>query len=63
MAAEQRLIDALLERASDDKGKRKINCAEAFDLARQFQVKVIEIGRICDQHDIRICNCQLGCFK
>ena len=43
-------------------GRVKLACAEAFELARQFQAKPTEIGRICNRHDIRICKCQLGCF-
>lgn len=56
------LIDAVLERASQVEGRKKLMCAEAFELARQFQMEVIEIGRICNQHNVKICKCQLGCF-
>jgi len=38
-------------------------CGEAFRLAERFGVKKLEIRRICDAHKIKICNCQLGCFK
>jgi len=56
------LIDAVLGRASQVKGRKMLTCAEAFELARQFQAEIIEIGRICNQHNIKICKCQLGCF-
>jgi len=56
------LIDAVLERASQVEGRKKLTCAEAFELARQFQTEIIEIGCICNQHNIKICKCQLGCF-
>lgn len=62
MSKNQELIGAVLERAQELDGVKKLACAEAFELARQFQVRPIEIGRICNQHGLRICKCQLGCF-
>ena len=58
----EELINAVIERAQEIEGKKKLACAEAFELAQEFGVEVIEIGRICNQHNIRIRKCQLGCF-
>ena len=63
MGKEEDLVVAILERAQESDGKRWLTCAEAFELAREFQAEIIEIGRICNRQDIRICKCQLGCFK
>ena len=65
MSKEEDLINAVLESASggqeiDD--RKKLACAEAFELAQEFEVEVIEIGRICNRNNIRVCKCQLGCF-
>ncbi len=62
MEKKQELTDAVLSRAQESDGKKKLTCAEAFELARQLKVEIPEIGRICNQHNIRICKCQLGCF-
>lgn len=62
MSKEEELIKAVLERAEEIDGKKKLACAEAFELAQEFEVEVIEIGRICNRHNIRIRKCQLGCF-
>jgi hypothetical protein len=65
MEKKSQLVDAILKSASskrESEGREQLNCAEAFELAERFEVKVIEIGRICNQHNIRICKCQLGCF-
>jgi len=56
------LVKGVLERAQETDGKKKLACAEAFKLAREFQVAPIEVGRICDHQKIKICKCQLGCF-
>jgi len=58
----EELIKAVLERAEEIDGRKKLACAEAFELAQEFEVEVIEIGRICNRHNIRIRKCQLGCF-
>ena len=57
-----KLTDAVLERAVEAGGEKKLRCPQAFELARELNVAVVEIGRICDQQDVRICQCQLGCF-
>ena len=59
------IVDAVLEsvsRAQESDGRKQMTCTEAFKLARRFKVDVIEIGNLCNEHNIRICKCQLGCF-
>lgn len=40
----------------------KLPCKEALALADRLKVSPSRIGRICNQEEIRIINCQLGCF-
>ncbi|MHC4679221.1 MAG: hypothetical protein ACYTEK_11030 [Planctomycetota bacterium] len=65
MNEKKKLPDAVLESAltARDTGKKQLTCAQAFALARRFDVEIVEIGRICNQNNIKICKCQLGCFK
>ena len=63
MDKEQELMNAVLERAQEGNGTKKLACAEVFELAQKLEVEIIEIGRICNRHNIRICKCQLGCFR
>ena len=63
MSEESELIDAVIKTATEVDSRKKLTCAEAFRLAEQFGVKVPEIGRICNAQNIKIRNCQLGCFK
>ncbi|OHB63938.1 MAG: hypothetical protein A2Y76_15820 [Planctomycetes bacterium RBG_13_60_9] len=53
----------VLESAVEGDGRKTISCARAFEIHRQHGVPLGDIGRICDESDIRICACQLGCFK
>ena len=41
----------------------KIACRQCFDLARDANLSLKIIGETCNENDIRICACQLGCFK
>ena len=63
MNKEKDLINVVLERAQGVNGKKKLACVKAFELAREFETKTIEIGRICNRYNIKICKCQLGCFR
>jgi hypothetical protein len=57
----KQLTDAVLK--ADSGQRKRLTCAEAFELAEQYDVKVAEIGRICNQNKVKICKCQLGCFR
>ena len=63
MAQNENLINAVLSRIQDVDGKKKLSCAQAFKIAAEFDAAIMEIGRICNQQNIKICNCQLGCFQ
>ncbi len=62
----KQLVEAVLGSADggeDSKRKEELTCAEAFELAEKFDAAVAEVGRICNQNNVKICKCQLGCFK
>jgi len=65
MNTNKQLVEAVLESAGseqDSDERKQLTCAEAFELAKRFEAEIVEIGRICNQHDIKIRTCQLGCF-
>ena len=47
MNKDRNFVNAVLAKAQESKGKKKLTCSEAFELAKRFNVEVIEIGRIC----------------
>ena len=66
MDKKEQLVEGVLGSADGEKGPRrreKLTCAEAFELAEKFDAAVAEVGRICNQNNVKICKCQLGCFK
>ena len=40
----------------------KVNCREMLQLAKQVGLPANKIGKLCDQMNLRIAACQLGCF-
>jgi len=41
----------------------KVACKTLLDLAERTGTAPREVGRVCNEMDIRICGCQLGCFQ
>ena len=65
METDEHLVEAVLKSSKSGIGpddRKRLTCAEAFKLAKEHRAEIIEIGRICNQNNIRICKCQLGCF-
>ncbi len=40
----------------------RIDCGFLLDLAGKTQTPPEEIGRLCNEMNLRISNCRLGCF-
>ena len=65
MDKKEELLNAILKLADNRQAsgdKKRLTCPQAFALAEKYEMKIIEIGRICNKHNIKICKCQLGCF-
>jgi hypothetical protein len=57
-------IKAIVEAATFEKdGRIRLTCAEAFKIAKKHGISMKRIGQVCDKSGIRLCRCQLGCFK
>jgi hypothetical protein len=41
----------------------KVSCKGMLDLARESETPSRQIGDICNELDIKVNACQLGCFK
>jgi hypothetical protein len=40
----------------------RLSCEKAHELGTKLNVPLQEIGRVCNELNIRIKDCQLGCF-
>ncbi len=54
--------DRLKERINAEAEDQKLPCAKAFAIAAEFAVSNAEVGKICNEIDVKIVSCQLGCF-
>lgn len=52
----------VLEASVEIEGKRKIACPKAFELSKNYSISLKEIGDCCNENDIKLYGCQLGCF-
>ena len=62
MNQNQQLIDAVLKQSQKEGRRKELPCSEAFELAQKYDARLTEIGRICNQNNVKIRKCQLGCF-
>jgi hypothetical protein len=54
--------EEILAALGPDVDEARLACRAALAAAARLGVGAARIGRICDAHDIRIVDCQLGCF-
>jgi hypothetical protein len=59
MVDRKRLEEVILERSKDG----KLPCAMCFKIAEDFGISKREMGQILNEINIRISQCQLGCFE
>lgn len=54
----EQVLQAVKEAAPEG----RLSCLDAHRLAGKLDVELLIIGKACDELNIRIKNCQLGCF-
>jgi hypothetical protein len=59
MGEREKLKETIQRKAKDG----KIPCALCFKIAEDFGISKREIGKILNEMEIRISECQLGCFQ
>lgn len=56
---EKYVINAAVER----NGRKVLSCAQAVKLSKEHNISLKDIGETCNQHSIKLIECQLGCFE
>ncbi len=54
--------DKIVDEIQKASEKNRLSCEKAHELSRLLKVPLREIGEICNELNIRIASCQLGCF-
>ena len=55
----EELYQEILKHAQDD----RIACRQCFEVAKECNVSLKAVGDLCTEKAVKICACQLGCFK
>ncbi|AAK79958.1 hypothetical protein BJV85_001877 [Clostridium acetobutylicum] len=59
---ENQIMDSINKHCLMVNGKKQLQCAIAFKIAKEFNISVSTIGTLCNKNSIKIKNCQIGCF-
>ena len=59
MPVSKETLIAAVRKASD---KGRLTCEKAHELRKEMDVPLTEIGEVCNELNIKIKDCQLGCF-
>lgn len=62
MENKEHILAALRNASIEKGGKRYITCARVFELAEHLGIERRLAGDFCNEADIKISGCQLGCF-
>jgi hypothetical protein len=57
---EQQHLRRAIQRAARD---GRASCRQLLEIAERTGTPPREIGRLCDEMNVHIANCQLGCFR
>jgi hypothetical protein len=57
------LREAVRQAAVERDGRTILPCAQAFKIAEQLGETLSAVGQACNDANVRIAQCQLGCFK
>ncbi len=63
MISREDALERILEALETSTGEhKKLACAKAFALNKEFGISLKRISEICNSEGIKIVGCQLGCF-
>jgi hypothetical protein len=57
---DRKKIEEVIQKKSKD---GKLSCAACFKIAEDFVISKKKMGEILNEINIRVTQCQLGCFK
>jgi hypothetical protein len=62
MRDDKKLVEIVLAAAGRMHGRLALSCAAAHRIAAAAGVPLRRIGEVCERKNIKITDCQLGCF-
>ena len=62
MDQNEKIRERILQKIELIEEKKQLSCRKAHKIAEEFNMPLIEVGRICEEEKVKIYACQLGCF-
>jgi hypothetical protein len=62
MMDEKKIVEAIEQYCITINNRKVLSCPYAFQIAQEQNVDVSIIGNICNEGNIKLQKCQLGCF-
>ncbi len=59
----EKLAEIINSKTIDVNGKAKLHCGIAFKIAEETEYSLNYISNYCNNNNVRIGKCQLGCFE
>lgn len=59
---EKKIIEKLHNCCKIDGDKKILTCGMAFQIAKEMNIDISIIGKLCNSEKIKLSSCQLGCF-
>lgn len=60
--AKEQLRETVKERIKKEAPKLRLSCAKAFVIAADTGLSQAVLGELCNELEVKITQCQLGCF-
>ncbi|HOL17879.1 MAG TPA: hypothetical protein PLY40_06295 [Bacillota bacterium] len=60
--ARESLMERAKQRILEEAPQQRLACRKAFALAGELGLTTAEVGKLCNELEIKITHCQLGCF-
>ncbi|MCP4180966.1 MAG: hypothetical protein GY756_24650 [bacterium] len=61
--SDEKILNEIKKNCTEKDGKYKLQCAVAFKIAEELQIGLKKITEVCNANNIKVNNCQLGCFE
>jgi hypothetical protein len=59
---EKKIVEAIGQHCVTMDNKKFLSCPNAFQIAEEHNIDISVVGDICNQENIKLQKCQLGCF-
>jgi hypothetical protein len=60
--SEHNVMEVIDRYCTTENDKKYLSCALAFQIVEELKINAADLGKICDENNIKLKACRLGCF-